>query len=212
MAMKYILVLFLISACHGAMVNADLKGIQDTGAANLPALSFIMLTDCDNPSAILFLSDNNSGRSVPGATLFIFRTDSGYRILNRSSTADDGKGIIGVPGKLQFLNDLYVLRIEKPGYRSKEVQFTFWNCDDVKREYSEYSQPEPDPAANVTEAALASMPIEPTLMETPAEVPLAISKPAPDYPALAPESPPASCLGISVLAGIAFLSASIMKK
>jgi hypothetical protein len=207
MYMKQLLVLFLISMGHAAMVNADLKGVQDTGSANLPAFSFILLTDCGNPSAIVFLSNNDTGQSVPGATMFIIRTDSAYRILNRSATDDEGKGVIGVPGKLQYLNDLYVLRIEKNGYRSKEVQFTFWNCDDVVREYSEYSQPENASVANETPLAGEDVPSESNLSEInirePPLPPTSLSEP----PAGNPGNPPAPqplCASLLVLAGLAF--------
>jgi len=139
MEMRMIALFALVSIGHAAIVAADIIEEKDTGASVLQNLSAKLLTDCGSNTVIAFLSDGGNGNPVDGATIFIFRTDSGYRILNRTLTNAEGKGVIGVPGKIQFLNDMYVLRIEKSGFRSKEIELTFWNCEDVVRERSEFS-------------------------------------------------------------------------
>lgn len=207
--MRSILILLVLAASHAAMVNADLKGEQDTGGIYLPTMRATLIADCGNSTIIAFLSDNESGKAVSGATMFVFRTDSGYRILNRSQTDAEGRGDLRIPGKMAYLNDLYVLRLEKNGYRSKEVQFTFWNCEEVQREHSEYQQQERN-AANETppagispeehnesdSAILENRFIEPQTTPLSDSVPIPASNPR--------QEPPGACLGIIPLL-LAFL-------
>jgi hypothetical protein len=145
--------LLLLGVSFAQVVEADIVEEKDSGAESLPALEAALWVDCESGNATLTLGSN--GSRVEGATVFLFRTDSAYKLLARSSTDKEGVSTVRPPGKISYLNDLYVLRIEKSGFRTKEAEFTFWNCEDVVREYSEYSRPEekPEPPAASKETA-----------------------------------------------------------
>ncbi len=161
--MRSLAILLLFGVSFAQVVEADLVEEKDTGPEAAPALVAALWLDCESGNVTLTLSSH--GSRVEGATVFLFRTDSAYKLLARSSTDGEGISVVRPPGKISYLNDLYILRIEKSGFRTKETEFTFWNCDNVQREFSEYSRPETREIPASNESAIPPVANEPAAPE-----------------------------------------------
>ncbi|MEW6036435.1 MAG: hypothetical protein AB1529_07530 [Candidatus Micrarchaeota archaeon] len=197
--------LLLLGLGFAQVVEADIVEEKDTGAEAAPALVAALWLDCESGNATLTLSSN--GSRVEGATVFLFRADSAYKLLARSSTDEEGVSTVRPQGKTPYLNDLYILRIEKSGFRTKEIEFTFWNCGDVVREFSEYSLPEEQPehsAAFANETAPAPINGLPAPQENAvAEVSGPFPEPAPG-PGVAEPAPSSTCIALPAMLLAAF--------
>ncbi|MFZ5500389.1 MAG: hypothetical protein ACOY58_00525, partial [Candidatus Micrarchaeota archaeon] len=144
--------------CSAQIVPTEIIEERDTGPDTLPAMNSSLWTDCDTGNiTINLLSDE--GSALEGVTIFLFRTDSAYKLLARVSTDASGIATLRPLGKISFLNDMYILRFEKAGYKVQEMEITYWNCEDVKREYSEYNQPPVIDAEPLTPEAKNTVPV-----------------------------------------------------
>jgi len=60
---------------------------------------------------------------------YLFYTDYTYQALpNPGKTDAAGKTTIPVPGTLRFLSAMFTLRVDKAGFQSREVEFTYAKC------------------------------------------------------------------------------------
>ncbi len=118
--MKIFILLMFVSL--GFAITPDIYGVQDTGSESLPVIDFNLSLDCGN-------KDLQVVTLLDGADLTMFYTDYGYQPLpNRMKTGIDGSAVMKVPGTLDFLTGLFILRIDKQGYQSREIEFTYEKC------------------------------------------------------------------------------------
>lgn len=117
-----IFVLLIIAATIGHSIAPEIYGIKDTGSMNLPNIDVNLSIDCTNKNLELF-------SNVDDAQVTMFYTDYGYSPLpNRVKTNEEGYAIMEVPGSLNYLTGLFILRIDKQGFKSREIEFTYGKC------------------------------------------------------------------------------------
>jgi len=145
--MKRIFIALLIMGLTAAFtVNPAYTGVHDSGNENLPALDVGITVDCDSKLAGINVASNDTGEPLQGAVAYLFYTDYSYQALPNPGTTDaQGNTAIPVPGTIRFLNALFILRVDKQGYQSREIEFTYKKCFDAPPK-----PPEPPPVQNGT--------------------------------------------------------------
>ncbi len=130
----FIIMLLLVGAAMAFTVKPDYIGILDTGSESLPTLDIDIMIDCDTTDATVEVS--SEGQPIEGADAVLFYTDYAYQPLPGGGKTDsDGQLTMAVPGDIDFLTDLYILRVDASGYRSRQIEFSYIKC----------SEPPPEP-------------------------------------------------------------------
>jgi len=111
------------------MVNPDYRGIKDTGNDNLDKLAVTITLDCDSKDLLVTVLSNSTDDPITGAETTLFYTQYGYQPLpNRGKTDNDGKTRMSVPGTLDYLTGLFILRVDKQNFQSREIEFMYTKC------------------------------------------------------------------------------------
>jgi hypothetical protein len=205
---KIALFLILILALGFAItVRPDFRDSRDRGSESLEALNVGLSVDCDTKALSVDVEGNESGNAIAGASVYLFYTDYEYQLIASGATGSDGIARINVLGTRDYLTKLYILRVEKPGYRSKEIEFTYEKC------FQEQPAPEPPannttpsqpPEGNTTPPANDTPPSNGTGPLEPPQTPGNGSEPPQTPPATPPPASPSSAcpLGLLVLAAL----------
>ncbi|MCI0503551.1 hypothetical protein L0Y65_02460 [Candidatus Micrarchaeota archaeon] len=110
-------------------VKPSYIAIQDTGNGGSPALDVDITIECDSKEVRINVASNETGTPVEGAMAYLFYTDYTYQPLpNPDSTDASGDAMIPVPGTLRFLTAMFTLRVDKQGFQSREIEFTYQKC------------------------------------------------------------------------------------
>lgn len=128
--MRFIIIaLFLAGLAAAFSVMPDYRGIKDTGSDSLPALDVRMTIDCDSKNITVDVRSNETDLPVEGASTYLFYTDYEYQPLpNPGKTNAQGVAVNTVPGTLKFLTALFIMRVDKTGFQSREIEFTYEKC------------------------------------------------------------------------------------
>lgn len=126
--MMMVFALCLIGLASAFSVRPDIQGVQDTGSTQLPAMDVGITIDCSSNMLTVTVDANDTGQPVQGANTYLFYTNYGYQAIGSGESDNMGIAAIPVTGKLDFLTSLFVLRVDKEGYRSRETEFTYNNC------------------------------------------------------------------------------------
>ncbi len=185
--------LFLAGLAAAFTVNPDYIGIKDTGNGNLPTLDVAISIDCDTKDVHIDVASAESEEPVEGAMTYLFYTDYSYQALpNPGKTDGDGRAMIPVPGTIRFLNALFILRVDKTGFQSREIEFAYEKCfkeppapppaENASQNVTNQTAPPPQnatPPANATPPTNASAPPPPPAQNgTPAPEPTKEPEPA----------------------------------
>ncbi len=217
--MRGMIFLLLLATLGSAfMVEPYINDYQDTGHESLPAMNVEMKINCDTKQITVTATDNETGQKIPGAKIYLFYTDYGYHLISSGATGTDGTGVIDVTGNLEFLSDLFIIKIEESAHKSREIEFTYWNCFNEQPESEEQPAPEPEeeaeeavpdeisegtePAPELPPAEEQPLPAEETADETIALPPEEEAE-APEPPGTLPCGLPAVLIGAILLIGIA---------
>lgn len=104
-------------------------GIKDTGGQSLESLDVGITIDCDTKDLTIDVLGNSTHQAVSGADITLFDTTYGYQALpNRVKTGSDGEAVMTVPGTLNFLTHMFILRVDAQNYRSREIEFYYQKC------------------------------------------------------------------------------------
>jgi len=207
----FLLVMVAIGSAFS--VEPAFRDTQDTGSESLEPLDVRIVVDCDNKNITVDVKGNESGDGIQGAGVFLFYTDYEYQLIATGSTGSDGKAKINVMGNMDYLTALFIMRVEKAGYRSKEIEFTYQKCfqeqtppkppkNDTKPQQNDTNQTQPPPQ-NTTP------PAEPPQDNATPE------QPPGDDGTTAPIAPPpsSSCpLGAVLLSSLAVISAVLVRE
>ncbi|MBI5224011.1 hypothetical protein HY990_06345 [Candidatus Micrarchaeota archaeon] len=178
------------------IVTPEYNQVKETGSESLPSLDPAMRIECDDKNIMTVVSDFRSNLPVANAQAYLFNTNYGYNFLYRNSTDESGRVSIHALGNLNFLTALFIMRIDAPGYRTKEIEFTFSRCFD-----SSESEPNPAPTTPTPEPTPTPQ-VEPTPVPQPTPI---INPPTPSAtnsstrPATQPASPCPLPLGLIIL-------------
>ena len=136
-------------------VKPAYTGVHDTGNDNLPTLDVGITVDCDTKLASITVASNDTGEPLQGAKTYLFYTDYTYQALPNPGTTDaEGNSAIPVPGTIRFLNAMFILRVDKQGYQSREIEFTYKKCFEAPPP----KPPEPPPVQNGTNTTNQTVP------------------------------------------------------
>jgi len=157
-----IIVLLMFGLSAAFTVTPNYIEIQDTGDERLPTLTVDITINCEDKGLMLDVSSADG--PLQGAKSYLFYTDYGYHPLPTVGTTDaSGRSIMEVPGNLEFLTGLFILRVDHSSYQSREIEFTYEKCfDEASPEPELYEEPEEEPDIEVSE----SEEMEPEVSET----------------------------------------------
>jgi hypothetical protein len=151
--------LFFAAVASAFMVEPDYFDIHDTGSESLPTLDVRMMINCETKDLIVTVS-SDGWEPVEGASTVLFYTDYGYQALPNPGTTDsNGSVTMPVTGNLDFLTGLFILRVDKSGYQSREIEFAYEKC-------FEDPPPEPEPPMNDTPPVNETEPEPPVINES----------------------------------------------
>lgn len=190
-----VLLLLIASLASAFVVQADFLGVQETGDENLESLDVGISIDCDEKDLTVSVMGEDSEEPVAGASAFLFYTDYEYQLIATGTSDSEGIANIDVLGNRDYLTALFILRVDKSGYRSKEIEFAYEKCFE---EPPAAPPPEPEEEPEEPEVSPVEPPVEPPPIEE-VEPPVEVSPPVDEEaPAQAPE--PAACpLGLALL-------------
>lgn len=135
--------LFLFSAAVSAASDltyyVEITGTQETGQGR--SLWHSVGYNCTEKMFYVRMSDGPD--ALEDVSLYLFYTDYAYQLITTSKTGATGSAKLSMIGNEKLLNNLFVLRAEKSGYKDIEIEFTV-NC----------SKAAPPNIANATNNAL----------------------------------------------------------
>jgi len=187
-----VLLLLMASLVSAFTVQADSIGVQETGDENLESLDVGISIDCDEKDLTVSVLGEDSEEPVAGASAFLFYTDYEYQLIATGTSDSEGKANIDVLGNRDYLTALFILRVDKSGYRSKEIEFAYEKCF---QEPPVAPPPEPEEEPEETPPAVKP-PVEPPPVE---EVEPPEEAPVEEGPEETPAPEPACPLGVAVL-------------
>ncbi len=123
----FVIALILASINMAFTVNPDFIGVQDTGSKSLPTMDVELSIDCETKD--LSVTATSEDEPIDGASTVMFYTDYGYQPLpNPGKTGSDGSVTMSVPGTINFLTGLFILRVDHQAYQSREIEFAYEKC------------------------------------------------------------------------------------
>ncbi len=154
----FIFLLLLAAAASAFTVKPTFFDTHDTGSDSLPTLDVGITIDCDTKDLVVDVSED--GDAIEGASTVLFYTDYGYQPLpNPGKTGSDGTVTMTVPGTIDFLTGLFILRVDASGYQSREIEFAYEKC-------FEEPPPEPDPVPELYNDTNDTEPVAPPPVNT----------------------------------------------
>ncbi|HSB46425.1 MAG TPA: carboxypeptidase-like regulatory domain-containing protein [Candidatus Bilamarchaeum sp.] len=148
--MRLILALLLLCGVFFAdAVKADIRAVKDTGSESLPKMDVRITIDCLSKALIVEPKSNATGDPIAGAQTYLFYTDYEYQLVGSGSTNGSGVSRMNVVGNQDYLTALFILRVDKPGFQSRETEFTYKYCfqsppPDIGESGTDVPPPPPD--------------------------------------------------------------------
>jgi hypothetical protein len=119
--------LFLSAICSALVVGPRIYEQDDLGDPMFSEFTYSLSVDC-NASTINLIVMNESNRPVQDAQTYLKYVDFSTPVVSNVKTDKDGFALIRLPGNVKFMRGLFILVIEKRGFRSKEVHFDLSPC------------------------------------------------------------------------------------
>lgn len=150
--------LFVFSTVFSLTITPLYIQVKETGNESLPSQNVSFKINCDTKTLLI---NSNSDSGLPNPKAYLFNTNYGYSLFG-TSQGQNGKVNLSASGNVNFLTALFILRVDSPGYRSKEIEFTFQKCFDGSPDESDVIQILPtieEPVALPQEPVVESPPI-----------------------------------------------------
>lgn len=123
-----LLALILLAGASSALaIGPRIYEQDDLGDISLSEFTYSFSADC-NASTISVYVYNESIKPVRDANLYLKYVDFSTPLMSNTKTDKDGYSLIRLPGNVLLMRGLFVLVIEKGGYRNKEVHFDLSPC------------------------------------------------------------------------------------
>lgn len=100
---------------------------DDLGDISLQEFTYSLGVDCGEAAISVIVMDENL-TPVEGAGTYMMYVDYGEAVLGSPKTGPDGAVLYGLPGNTSYMRGLFMLMIEKKGFRGKEVHFDISPC------------------------------------------------------------------------------------
>ncbi|MEW6035953.1 MAG: hypothetical protein AB1529_05040 [Candidatus Micrarchaeota archaeon] len=155
---RLLLALLLAGLCSAAVVGPRIYEQDDFGDISWSEFTYSISADC-TASTISLIIMNESNKPVADAQTYLKYIDFSSPLLSNVKSDKDGLALHRLPGQVTLMRGLFVLVIEKKGYRSKEVHFDLSPC------FGNYTVPPPpaNPPQNGTagNGSAAPPPVQP---------------------------------------------------
>ncbi|MEM5814756.1 MAG: hypothetical protein QXD77_02980 [Candidatus Aenigmatarchaeota archaeon] len=138
-----LLILLLSAAAHALIVGPFIYEQKDLGDPMSSEFLYSMSVDCTEATISLMVMDE-SYMPVEGASTYLKYIDYSSPVIDSGRTGRDGMIIFDLPGNTSLMRGLFILVVEKKGFRSKEVHFDISGCYSNKS----WRLPPPSPPAN----------------------------------------------------------------
>ncbi len=127
--MKLLLAILLLSAglSCALVVGPAIYEQKDFGQLDDSQFTYSLSVDC-NASAITAIVYNGSVKTVEGANVLLSYVDFAQPLLANKVTDKDGTVLLKLPGDVTLMRGLFILVIQKSGFKSKEVHFDLYPC------------------------------------------------------------------------------------
>lgn len=160
--------LFVFSTVFSLTITPLYIQVKETGNESLPSQNVSFKINCDTKTLLI---NSNSNYGIPNPKAYLFNTNYGYSLFG-TSEGQNGKVNLSASGNVNFLTALFILRVDSPGYRSKEIEFTFQKCFDGSPDEPDVIQIPPtieEPVAPHPEPVVDSppIPVEPSVPQEP---------------------------------------------
>jgi hypothetical protein len=154
------LILFC-GALHALAVGPRIYEQKDLGDIALSEFTYSISADC-NASTISAYILNESNKPVPDANVYLKYVDFSTPLISSTKTDKDGFTLIRLPGNTRLMRGLFIMVIERKGYRNKELHFDLSPCfgssGNVPMPPKNNSGTKPNATANGTGQALPKPP------------------------------------------------------
>lgn len=132
-----ILIIFLFAISNAKVVAPKIYSHQDMGDYTQKQLTYAISVDCD-AKLINFTTLDEKIKPVANVSYYLQYLDYSKALLAANKTNANGFGQVKLPGETKYLRGLFVLLIQKTGYKSKEIDFAINGC------YSNVTDPQLD--------------------------------------------------------------------
>jgi hypothetical protein len=118
--------IILIFSCASAIAPVVYEH-KNLGQPSLPELLYSLRADCENGTVHFIVMDANFTR-MENASTFLKYVDFSSPLISREETDMNGTVIHVLPGNVSNMRGLFIMVMEKKGFRSKEIHFDILRC------------------------------------------------------------------------------------
>jgi len=116
-----------LGSIHAASIGPRIYEQDDFGDPLWSQFTYSISADC-NASTISLYVMNATNRPVADANAYLKYVDFSTPLLSSTKSDKDGFTLIRLPGSVKLMRGLFILVIEKKGFRTKEVHFDLSPC------------------------------------------------------------------------------------
>jgi len=125
---KIIIMLLAIAALtYGVTIGPHIYEQQNNGDNNLPEMTYSLSVDC-TAAAINVIVMDNATNPVQDANTYLKYVDFSSPTIGTGKSDKDGFVVMKLPGNVLLMRGLFIMVIEKKGFRNKEIHFDIVNC------------------------------------------------------------------------------------
>jgi len=139
-------VLLVITIVFAEAIGPVIHGQKDHGDPSWEQFTYSISVDCEKAEIRLLTLDAEIKR-VPEVDAYLTYLDYSTSLISSGTSDENGFVVLKLPGKVEYMRGLFVLMMEKDGFRPKEIHF------DISRCYSNetaHMQEAPEKAENIT--------------------------------------------------------------
>lgn len=119
--------LLLAFIAHGIIVGPAIYEQDDFGDIAWSEFTYSLSADC-TAATITTIVMNESNKPVKDANAYLKYIDFSSPLIGSAVSDKDGYVLHKLPGDVKLMRGLFILVIEKKGYRTKEVHFDLYPC------------------------------------------------------------------------------------
>lgn len=139
------IVFFLLIVTLASSIAPTIHEQRNMGFYKFPELLYVLSVDCDSAVVNLTVIDANfTGISEVGT--HIKYVDYSTPLISSERTGEDGFVEHQLPGNTSLMRGMFILVIEKKGYRSREIHFDISRCYSPEPELQPEEPVEQEPA------------------------------------------------------------------
>ncbi len=115
------------SLASAVVIGPHIYEQQNNGDNNLPEFTYSLSVDC-TAAAINVIVMDNATNPVQDANTYLKYVDFSSPTIGTGKSDKDGLVVMKLPGNVLLMRGLFIMVIEKRGFRNKEVHFDIVNC------------------------------------------------------------------------------------